>query len=619
MTARGAYHQLSNLTARLLRTTTPRLPPAIGYDGDDEFMQQLNIWQDWIRFEKEDPLVYRDDEPEVFKKRVLFAYKQALMALEFWPEMWYSAAEFCFENGLDTEGAQLLEQGFAANPESPLLAFKLADRLELTTQNDEATDPGAKDRMKKVREPFDKVLDALYALAKKNTARERGDIQSVETQAETGTNGDGNGDDEIHAANIASRKAVLDAQIEIIKRSADKENELLSKMISHCWISLMRATRRIQGKGATPGGGFRAIFGEARKRGKVTSDFYVECAQIEWQCYRDPAGAKILERGIKLFPEDGYLPLQYMKHLFDINDVTNARGVFETTVSRLLAHQSVELTARTRPLFIFLHDYESRFGELAQVQKLERRMRELFPEGPLLKLFADRHATQTFDPIQVFPIISRKQLRPKTSGVLPSVEVDGVAGSPIQKVIDSITTNSPKRSLPDDFDDPQARKIARAESPLKGAAGRRMNQQRPPNGQPVAAAAAAAAPPPLLLPPPLHPHLHYLLSILPRASTYVETRFDANKMIDLMRDIHLPPPGTIPPQQRPQPPQPPPQQQVPPVWQQYQQQQPPPMQGQGYMQPANASQPQYAGGKFCHPVTAPIVATNNLIAPFRYA
>ncbi|KAI9872349.1 MAG: mRNA 3'-end-processing protein rna14, partial [Watsoniomyces obsoletus] len=107
-------------------------------------------------------------------------------------------------------------------------------------------------------------------------------------------------------------------------------------MISHVWIALMRATRRIQGEGSTPGGGFRAIFGEARKRGKVTSDFYVECAQIEWQCYRDPAGAKILERGIKLFPEDAYLPLQYMKHLFEINDVTNARGVFETTVSRLL-------------------------------------------------------------------------------------------------------------------------------------------------------------------------------------------------------------------------------------------------------------------------------------------
>ena len=90
-----------------------------------------------------------------------------------------------------------------------------------------------------------------------------------------------------------------------------------------------------------------------------------------------------------------------------------ARGVFETTVSRLLAHQTMALTMRTKPLFAFLHDYEARFGELAQVQKLEKRMRELFPADPLLKLFADRHATETFDPIQVFPIVSKKQVQPE--------------------------------------------------------------------------------------------------------------------------------------------------------------------------------------------------------------
>lgn len=591
MTARTAYTQLTNITTGLKRTTRPRLPPAKGHEGDDDFEHQLNLWQGWIHWEKEDPLVLRPDEPEVYKKRVIFAYKQALMALEFWPEMWYSAAEFCFENGQDVDGAQFLEQGFAANPESPLLAFKLADRLEATTQNDEVTDPGAKDRMKKVRKPYDKVLDALYALIKRVSGREREDVQKVEMEAETGVNGDGNGDDEINAANITSKKAVLDAQIEVIKRGAANEVELLSKMISHVWIALMRATRRIQGKGSSPGGGFRAIFGEARKRGKVTSDFYVECAQIEWQCYRDPAGTKILERGIKLFPEDGYLPLQYMRHLFEINDVTNARGVFETTISRLLGHQTPNMTARTKPLFTFLHDYESRFGELAQVQKLEKRMRELFPEDPLLKLFAERHATETFDPIRVFPIISRQQVKPKNQTVYPTIEVDAGANSPIQNAIDSITTNSPKRGLPDDFDDPQTRKIARGESPLKGAAGRRMNQQRQPNGQ-------GASAPPFPLPPPLPPQIHYLLSVLPKASTYVDMRFDPHKMIELIRDIHLPPPGSAPPQHQPQPPQ----QQGPPSWQQYQHQPPPPLPGQMYMQPPNSAQPQFAGGKCSCPV-----------------
>jgi cleavage stimulation factor subunit 3 len=590
MTARQTYHQLSNISAALNRSTRPKLPPAVGYEGDDEFQRQLNLWQAWIQLEKDDPLVLMDDEPDAYKQRVLFTYKQAVMSLQFWPEMWYSAAEFCFNNGLDSEGSMLLEQGLAANPESPLLAFKQADRIESTTQNDEVTDPGAKERMRRVREPYDKVLDALYALIKKTTSRETEDIQNAENAAESHPNGDGENDDEVHAANITSKRAVLDAQIDVIKQGAAKQVELLSKMISHVWIALMRATRRVQGKGTTPGGGFRAIFGEARKRGKITSDFYVECSRIEWQCYRDVAGAKILERGIKLFPEDGYLPLQYMKHLFDINDVTNARGVFETTVSRLLGHQSAALTTRTKPLFIFLHDYESRFGELAQVQKLEKRMRELFPEDPQLKLFAERHATETFDPIQVFPIISRQQVKPKAIGVVTSAKMDEGAKSPIQKVIDSITTNSPKRSLPDDFDDHQARKIARAESPLRGAAGRRINQQRQPNGQ----TPAVAAPPPFPLPPPLPPQIHYLLGILPKASTYVDTRFDAAKMVELIRDIHLPPPGSLPPQHHPQPP--PQQHHQPQAWPQYQTQ-PPPIQTQGYMQSPTVGGPQYGGGK----------------------
>jgi cleavage stimulation factor subunit 3 len=590
MTARGAYTQLSNATTGLRRSTRPRLPPARGYEGDDDFEQQLQLWQAWIQVEKEDPLVLKTDDPESYKKRVLYAYKQALMALQFWPEMWYAAVEFCFEYGMEKDANDLLKQGFDLNPESALLAFKSADRIEATTQNDEATDPGAKERMAKVRVPYDQVLNALYRLIEKVSVREREDVQSVEFAAETNANGDGNGEDEIHAANIASKRAVIDAQIEVIRKNAKLEIDTLSKVISHLWIALMRAVRRIQGKGTTPGGGFRAIFGEGRKRGKVTSDFYVECAQIEWQCYRDPAGAKILERGIKLFPDDGYLPLQYIKHLFEINDVTNARGVFETTVSRLLNIRTAEMNARTKPLFVFLHQYESRFGELTQIQKLEKRMQELFPEDPLLKLFAERHATETFDPIQVFPIISRKQVQPKSDAQRFSNTADNNTNSPIQKVIDSITTNSPKRGLPDDFDDPQARKIVRTDSPLKGAAGRLRVQQRPPNGQ-------AAPMAPLPLPPPLPPQIHYLLTVLPKASLYVDARFDAQKMVELIRDIHLPPPGSVPPQHQPQAPQ----QHVPPpqAWQhqQYQQQPPPPMPGQGYMQQPNPIQPQYGAGE----------------------
>ncbi|EXJ86434.1 hypothetical protein A1O3_03385 [Capronia epimyces CBS 606.96] len=595
MTARTAYTQLQNLTKDLRRTSRPRLPPSPGFQAHDDYMKQVSLWKQWIDWEKEDNLVLKDEDLALLRSRILFTYKQALMALQFWPEIWYDAVEFCFANGLDSDGVKLLNQGIASNPESPLLAFKLADRIESSTQNDEGNDPGAKERMKKIREPYDRVLDALYELIKKGSAREKQDIQNAELAATTNGDGSGSGEDEINAANVTAKKAMLDNEIENIKKAAHVQTSLLSRMISHVWIALMRATRRVQGKGLpTDRGpsGFRAVFGEARKRGKLTSDFYVESARIEWQCYRDPTGTKILDRGMKLFPEDDYLPLQYIKHLFEINDVTNARAVFETTVKRLLAHDDAEHTAKAKPLFAYLHDYESKYGELAQLQALEDRMRKHFPEDPTLKLFSSRYSTPAFDTINVHPVISLQQIRPRQGTVVPSVEVPEPINSPIQKVVDSITTSSPKRPFPDEFDDVGPRKIARGESPLKGAAGRRMNQQQ----QQRQANNPPAGLPPFPVPPPLPPQIAYLLSILPKASTYVDARLDAAKMVELIRDVHLPPPAAVGGQHHP-PPAP-----VPATsWAPYQphQHQPVAMPPQGYnIAPPGVTQGQYGSAPF---------------------
>ena len=613
MTARTAYTQLQNMTRDLRRTSKPCLPPAAGFEGHVEYMQQVGLWKQWIEWEKEDNLVLKDEDLALYRSRILFTYKQALMALQFWPEMWYDAVEFCLSNGLEADGMKLLNHGIAANTESPILAFMLADRIEASTQKDESTDPGSKERMKKIREPYDRLLDALYDLIKKVSAREKQDIQQVELVATSNGDVDGDGEDEINASNVAAKKAAIDSEIEAIRKGAQAQTGILSLMISHAWLALMRATRRVIGKGS-PGEkgpqGFRLIFTEARKRGKLTSDFYVESARIEWQCYRDPAGTKILERGMKLFPEDDYLPLQYVQHLFDIQDVTNARAVFETTVKRLLAHDDAEHVSKAKPLFAFMHNYESKFGELAQVQSLEERMKKHFPEDPTLKLFSSRYSTPLFETMSVHPVISPQQVRPLQSVVLPSVEASaGFVNSPIQKVIDAITTNSPKRPFPDDFEDGGGpRKLARGESPLKGAAGRRMNQQQ----QQRQVNLPAALPSFPLVPPPLPAAVAYVLSILPKASSYVETRFDPVKMMELIRDVHLPAPSALPAQAPQQPPQPPA------GWPQYPPHPPPPMPPQGFPPPPNVTQVQYGAGK-CFPDYDQGHDTDTETAPFRYA
>ena len=159
----------------------------------------------------------------------------------------------------------------------------------------------------------------------------------------------------------------------------------------------------------------------------------------------------------------------------------------------------------------------------------------------MLHLFSHRYAYQSsdpasaFDPTTIRPVISpAAQARRK----VPTIEAptnentDSVSNTPVMEM-----KRSPKRPFVADEDDEQPRKFVRGESPLKGAAGRRLDQQkRQVNGAP---------PPPFNLhqpppPPPLPRDIVFLLSIIPRADTYNATKFVPEKMVNLLRSINIP-------------------------------------------------------------------------------
>jgi cleavage stimulation factor subunit 3 len=148
--------------------------------------------------------------------------------------------------------------------------------------------------------------------------------------------------------------------------------------------------------------------------------------------------------------------------------------------------QKPETTQRAKPLYLFFHDYESKYGDLAQISKLEERMKDLFPEDPLLRLFAHRFqynnaVNKTFDPTVLRPIIS-----PATQMKVNTIAMPSIEKSPVPSVQQSpglppmaLGTNSPKRPyVPDISDREPPRKLQRGESPLKGAAGRRLDAAR---------------------------------------------------------------------------------------------------------------------------------------------
>lgn len=559
MSAKSANMALDNMTRRLQRNNLPRLPPAPGFDGDEEYMEQVELWKKWIAWEKSDPLELKADEPATLNSRILYVYRQALMALRFWPEMWIEAAEWCWETQIGAaegrdRGLDFLLEGVDANPESVLLALKHGDRVEATYPAGEGDDAKV-DRGNAVKAPYIKVVDTLYELVKKLKEEEKVAIDRISQSGawESLQENAADEDEDAHAAgDKAARDAAKQAQVKTIQQGYSVRGNVLSKTISYVWIALARAMRRVQGKGGpkSPIGGMRQVFSDARSRGKLSSDVYVAIALMEWKVYKDNAGVKIFERGARLFPEDEYFMVQYLKFLHsrddhiskwasdlifwasDANLETDARVVFENFVKRVTEKPGSAHKARS--LFSYLHKYESQYGDRSQIVKLEERMSELFPDDPKLKHFSARFSSENFDPIAARIIMSPSQMRMKN--IVPSIEQRAsVVNSPRPSVrqVNSPrpqfmpSTNSPKRPLPmDDYEDSinPPRKMQRGESPLKGAAGRRLDQQRRVQAAPIAR------------------DITFLLGLLPPASSYTIPRFSAPEMTRLVSNTHIPEP-----------------------------------------------------------------------------
>ncbi|TQW08035.1 CFIA complex component Rna14 [Cordyceps javanica] len=519
MSAKSGNIALDNITKSLHRVNLPRLPPAPGFDGDTEYREQVELWTRWISWEKDDPLVLKEEDPKSYTQRVMYCYKQALMALRFWPELWVDAAEWCFQNDIrenDSEiGTQFLVQGIAANPQSVLLALKYADRIEATYPGKEGD---KSEYAEATRKPYDAILDTLYSMGDKVKEREKLEVSTLKQAAAQ----DPEMQQSIEREEDENEKPRLSAgeeRIKAIQQAYAADSQLLSRTISYIWIALARAMRRIQGKGNQTEGGLRKVFTDARHKGRLTSDVYVAVALLESVVYKDPVGAKIFERGARLFPNDEEFMIEYLKFLHSKDDTTNARVVFETCVNRLISKP--ETLAKARPLYAYFHKYESQYGELSQISKLEERMAELFPEDPKLKYFTERFASDRFDPIQTPIIVSKAvQMRPKRA--IPVIEEPATiqdSPGPVRQEQSprpqfARATASPKRPFGVDDDELNPpKRVARGVSPLKGAAGRRLDQQR--RNQTSA----------------LQRDITFLLGILPPAHTYDSQRLTAASMI----------------------------------------------------------------------------------------
>ena len=173
-------------------------------------------------------------------------------------------------------------------------------------------------------------------------------------------------------------------------------------------------------------------------------------------------------------------------------------------------------------------------------------MRDLFPEDPSLQVFAHRFEYENalqkrFDPTAVRVIVSpASQMREPPGGVVvPSIEVAGGGGIGYLNPPGVLGTSSPKRPFGADGSlDGPARKIARGESPLKGAAGRRMANTSRSGGTPLQTVATMANASGHWVVPQ---HVNFLLSVLPNArhTASLTPQLDPLALVNVMRGVNL--------------------------------------------------------------------------------
>ncbi|KFH61759.1 hypothetical protein MVEG_12400 [Podila verticillata NRRL 6337] len=373
MTARMMWKELKKLTDGINRNMLPR-----PVKWTERELHQLEQWKRWIRWEKSNPLNFED--ATVLSARIAWTYKQALMSMRFYPEIWFEAANYFNEIGRSDEAVNLLKNACEIMPTSFLLHFAYAEMEE------------SRKNFKEGRQAFETLI--------KNLTEKIDDMNKNVTQEVQAAMAALQAEQQLLDGNMGSTKKVRDIEevdgemrerereelkkrgkeLQQYEKLARKEVEELIKGAGLAWIMFMQFVRRVEGTSQ-----WRQIFGRARKSNACPYQVYVAAALLEYHCTKDRSIAgKVFELGYKSFSHETAYVEQYLEFLIQLNDDSNARALFE----RALISMSPD---KARPLWEKFSEYENKYGDLTAVTKVEKRRRETYPEESVIDRFAARY------------------------------------------------------------------------------------------------------------------------------------------------------------------------------------------------------------------------------------
>jgi cleavage stimulation factor subunit 3 len=267
---------------------------------------QSRLWRAYARWERSNPQALEPDvatgeteHPQV-TARVQLAYDQALMSLRHFPEVWLEYAAWHSLKKRFEDASLTLARGREANPFCAALLYAHADSLErrgveFATQT---------------KAVYEEVLDTYEReCAEKETAF----VAKEETRfGETKNDGP---------------NASLTTEAKEAKEAPSYAHARASDFITSAYVEYMRCCRRVEGAAAA-----RKAFMRARKAPGLGDrhEVYACSAQLEWRYDKNDKPARnVFELGLKRFIGDPAYVALYAEFLVGVNDVANARVLYE--------------------------------------------------------------------------------------------------------------------------------------------------------------------------------------------------------------------------------------------------------------------------------------------------
>jgi cleavage stimulation factor subunit 3 len=215
----------------------------------------LQQWQAWIEWEKTNPLLL-DDENALYT-RVIYAYKQAVMNMRFYPELWYSVAEYAKSKGHESEAVEFMKNGIKANKLSFLLHYQYVE-IEESNHHISEVRSTLESLINNISHEYEKMNKMAEFLKLQLDSEDEADAKLLFEVPES------------EQDPILERQRKRKVRREAIERDYQTQVDRISEDATNVWITLMQAIRRAEGIKAA-----RQIFAKSRKANPISHQIWV--------------------------------------------------------------------------------------------------------------------------------------------------------------------------------------------------------------------------------------------------------------------------------------------------------------------------------------------------------